>query len=144
MAEQGLWTGGHIFGYGLDPDKPGHLSVNHEQAKLVRTMFREYLELGSVGKLVKWLSEKGHRTPTYLSRRGKQQGGRRFIKTSVIRILTNPTYLGKLPFKEEIHEGKQRAIVPSRTSGPRRPSNPPKGVPSAWPTTGQRLPGHAV
>lgn len=96
MAEQGLWTGGHVFGYDLDPENTGVLVVNDEQAKLVDTMFRKYLELGSVGKVVCWLNEMGHRTPSYTSRRGRQQGGRPFIKTGLTRILTNPTYLARL------------------------------------------------
>ena len=111
MAEQGLWTGGHILGYDLDPDNPGTLVVNKEQAKLVRAMFSKYLELGSTGKLVKWLNDKGHRTPTYTSRRGKMQGGRPFAKTSVIHILTNPTYLGRIAHKGQLHEGKHELIV---------------------------------
>ena len=114
MAEQGLWTGGHILGYDLDPDNPGTLTVNKEQARLVRMMYKKYLELGSAGKLVKWLNECGRRTPVYTSRRGRKQGGKHFVKTSVIHILTNPTYVGKISHKGEFFDGKHEATVPKK------------------------------
>jgi len=75
-------------------------------------MFQRCRELGSAGKVVQYLQTAGHRKPLYTSRRGLQRGGKPFNKMDVIRILTNPMYIGKVEHKGKLYDGKQEAVVP--------------------------------
>jgi site-specific DNA recombinase len=57
---KGLWVGGMVpLGYQL---KEGKLLVVEQEAQQVRTIFRRYLELGSVNRLVADLRERNLRT----------------------------------------------------------------------------------
>ena len=57
---KGLWVGGMVpLGYEL---KDGKLLIVEEEAEQVRTIFRRYLELGSVNRLVVDLRERNFRT----------------------------------------------------------------------------------
>jgi site-specific DNA recombinase len=47
----------------------------------------------------------------WTTRSGKQRGGKPFTKTSLHRLLTNVTYLGKIKYKAEVHDGEHEAIV---------------------------------
>jgi DNA invertase Pin-like site-specific DNA recombinase len=81
-AEQGLWNGGQILGYDLVDKK---LVVNKKEAKLVNLMYKKYLELGSVLKVVEYLNSHGYRTKEYVSKRRKlKRGGRRFFNANVL------------------------------------------------------------
>ncbi len=73
---KGLWVGGMVpLGYEL---KDGKLLIVKEEAEQVRTIFKRYLELGSVNRLVVELRERGFRTkdPKVVDRRPR---GRRCI-----------------------------------------------------------------
>ena len=110
-AEQGLWNGGHILGYDLDPDNKGVLKINPEQAEIVRKAFNICIEKGSAGQARKTLNETGYRMPEYTSRRGNKQGGSMFSVQSMVRILTNPVYIGKITWNQQVYEGKHEAII---------------------------------
>ena len=110
-AEQGLWNGGRAFGYDLDPEKKGFLRINHEQKEIVRKSFDLCIEKGSAGQVQKALNELGYRLPVYESRRGKRHGGTMFNKQSVIRMLTNPVYIGKISWAGKLYNGKHEPIV---------------------------------
>ncbi len=110
-AEQGLWNGGRAFGYDLDPEEKGILKVNPEQAKIVRKAFELCIEKGSAGQVQRMLNELGYRMPVYESRRGKKHGGTLFNKQSVIRMLTNPVYIGKISWSGNLYEGKHEPII---------------------------------
>jgi DNA invertase Pin-like site-specific DNA recombinase len=57
---KGLWVGGMVpLGYQL---KDGKLLIVEPEAEQVRTIFRRYLELASVNRLVVDLRERGFRT----------------------------------------------------------------------------------
>lgn len=111
-AEQGLWNGGRVFGYDIDPNEKGVLKVNEEQAAIVvEDFFKKCVELGSASQVVRHLQERGIRRPVYQTRRGNVRGGNYFSKQTVINHLTSPVYLGKIEFKGEILEGRHEAIV---------------------------------
>ncbi len=110
-AEQGLWNGGRAFGYDLDPEKKGILKINSEQANIVRKAFELCIEKGSAGQVQRTLNELGYRMPVYESRRGKKHGGTLFNKQSVIRMLTNPVYIGKISWSGNLYEGKHEPII---------------------------------
>lgn len=108
-AEQGLWNGGQILGYDLVEKK---LVVNEREAKLVKLMFKKYLELGSVLKVVEWLNSNGYRTKEYISnRRGMKRGGRRFFNANVLQKLTSRVYLGEIGHDGNIYPGQHKAII---------------------------------
>ncbi len=111
-AEQGYWNGGRRLGYQLDPNEKGTLKVDEEAAKIVRNdFFAKYQEVRSSMKVVQHLSRKGIRKPIFESRRGTQRGGDAYCKMDVIRILTDPVYIGKLRFQEEVFDGKHALII---------------------------------
>ena len=110
-AEQGLWNGGRIVGYDLDPDNKGTLKVNPEQAKIVKKAFDLCLETGSAGQAQKNLNALGYRMPVYESRRGKTHGGTLFNKQSIINMLQNPVYLGKITWNGKVYDGNHKAII---------------------------------
>src|SRR5258708_33100632 len=57
---KGLWVGGNLpCGYEM---KDGKSAIVEEEAELVRSIFRRYLELGSVNELVRDLRERNIRT----------------------------------------------------------------------------------
>ena len=59
---KGLWVGGTLpLGYEM---KDGKIAVVEEEAELVRSIFRRYLELGSVNELLRDLRERNIRTKT--------------------------------------------------------------------------------
>jgi len=113
-AQQGLWNGGvRPLGYNLDSDQKGKLLVNAEEARIVQDqLFKKYLELGSIGQVVRHLVALGIRKPTYESRRGKQRGGGHYNKAELGRLLSNPVYIGKIRYGEEVCAGQHEGIVP--------------------------------
>jgi len=58
------------------------------------------------------INAKGYRTKLYTSRRGRVQGGKKFMKTTINRILTNPFYIGKVIHKGNLYQGKHEGIIP--------------------------------
>lgn len=110
-AEQGLWHGGRQLGYEADPDQKGVLRVKAEEARLVEQIYDKCIELGSAGKVTKYLAEQGIRRPTYVTKNGKPGGGGPFYKQTVIRTLTSRLYLGKIVFDEVEYEGQHDAII---------------------------------
>ena len=93
-AERGLWNGGRLLGYDLDPDKKGSLVPNPEEALLVSFAFDAYLECGSLKNTAQALNRHGYRTKAYTSRRDRHHPGKEFTLTSVQYLLKNPAYIG--------------------------------------------------
>jgi site-specific DNA recombinase len=57
------------------------------------------------------LQRRGWRTHRWQTRKGPWRGGQEFTKTSLRRLLHNPTYLGLVRYKQELHPGEHAAIV---------------------------------
>ncbi len=92
----GLWNGGvPRLGYDHDPGNKGVLTPNTQERLIVETAFKTYLRTGSIRETTRLLNEAGYRTKKYHSRRGLSQGGRRFDKSGVHRLLTDHVYVGK-------------------------------------------------
>ncbi len=107
--KKGLWMGGTPpLGYDVSERK---LVVNATEARLVRHIFRRYVELGTVAKLMAALQAEGHRTKRYTSTGGRSFGGRAFSRGHLYRILSNRIYLGEIVHKEASYPGEHRAIV---------------------------------
>ena len=70
---KGLWVGGNLpLGYEM---RDGKIAIVEEEAELVRSIFRRYLELGSVNELLRDLRERSIRTKTRRLSTGATRGG---------------------------------------------------------------------
>ena len=108
---KGKWVGGLApMGYDIDP-LARRLNVNEDEAARVRTIYELYLECGSIVTTLKEIERRDWRNKLSITKKGKERGGRYFDKSSLFKLLTNITYLGKIRYKEEIHQGEHQAIV---------------------------------
>src|SRR5579863_7376727 len=88
---KGIWVGGNLpLGYDL---KDGKIAVVEEQAELVRSIFRRYLELGGVNELVRDLSERNIRTKARMLSTGATRGGIPFGRGALNYLLGNHFYI---------------------------------------------------
>jgi site-specific DNA recombinase len=109
--KKGKWVGGCVP-LGYDLDKENHkLVVNTEEAKIVREIFKLYLEKRSLLEVVKVLNGKGFRTKIRKLTDGKHGGGIKFSITSIERILYNAYYIGKVRYQNVLYQGEQDRIV---------------------------------
>jgi site-specific DNA recombinase len=114
---KGKWSGGMpVLGYDLDP-RGRRLHVNEGEAERVRAIFALYLEHEGLLPVVQELARRGWVGKCWQTRQGRQRGGRPFIKTSLYRLLTNVLYVGKVRYKDEIHDGEQPALIDVDTFG---------------------------
>ncbi len=86
--------------------------VNEDEAAQVRGTFELYLECQSIIQTIKEIDRRGWKNKLTVTKSGKERGGRHFDKSSLFKLLTNVAYLGKVRYKDEIHEGEHDAIVP--------------------------------
>jgi site-specific DNA recombinase len=108
---KGKWAGGHpLLGYDLDP-QGGRLAVNAAEADRVRAIFALYLEHGSLLPVVQELDRRGWLSKRWQTRKGQTRGGQTFTRTSLHRLLRNIAYVGKVRYKDEVHDGEQPALV---------------------------------
>jgi site-specific DNA recombinase len=109
---KGKWSGGMpILGYTVVQTK---LVVDDAEAQRVREIFQLYLERQSLLDVVKELHKRGWRTKSWRTKKGTARGGREFNKKSLYDLLTNVAYIGKIRYKDEVHEGEQHPIVDER------------------------------
>jgi site-specific DNA recombinase len=106
---KGLWVGGTLpLGYEM---KDGKIAVVEEEAELVRSIFRRYLELGSVNELLRDLKKRNIRTKTRLLSTGATRGGIPFGRGALYYLLSNHFYVGEVKYKNEILPGEQPPIM---------------------------------
>ena len=106
---KGLWVGGNLpLGYEM---KDGKIAVAEEEAELVRSIFRRYLELGSVNELLRDLRERNIRTKNRLLSTGATRGGIPFGRGALYYVLSNRFYIGEVKYKNEILPGEQPPIM---------------------------------
>ena len=106
---KGLWVGGTLpLGYEM---KDGKIAIVEEEAELVRSIFRRYLELGSVNELLRDLRERNIRTKTRLLSTGATRGGIPFGRGALYYLLSNHFYIGEVKYKNEILPGEQPPIM---------------------------------
>ncbi len=108
---KGKWTGGMpMLGYDVDA-RGGRLNINEDEAAQVREIFELYLERESLIKTALELDQRGWTTKQWVTKKGHERGGKAFAKTSLFKLLTNVVYIGKVKYKDEIHEGEHEGIV---------------------------------
>jgi site-specific DNA recombinase len=114
---KGKWSGGTpVLGYDLDP-RGRRLHVHEHEAEQVRGIFALYLEYQALLPVVQELARRGWVGKCWQTRHSRQRGGRPFTKTSLYRLLTNVLYVGKVRYKDEIHDGEQPALIDVDTFG---------------------------
>jgi hypothetical protein len=79
------------------------LRVHPAEAEVIRTIFRLYLKLRSMKRVVETLNGEGYRT-----RRGKE-----WSRAGIAWILKNETYVGRVHFGSIRSKGEHEAIVPA-------------------------------
>src|SRR5664279_4185031 len=106
---KGLWVGGMVpLGYEVKNRK---VLVIKEEAERVRTIFRRYLELGSLNLLMQDLRQRKIFTKTRKLSTGKTVGGNPLSRGPLAHLLRNRFYIGEVAFKGEILPGEQPAIL---------------------------------
>jgi site-specific DNA recombinase len=120
-SERGLWNGGRLLGYDLDPDCKGYLLVNEQEAEVVRHAFAAYLQCGSLAGTAEMLNSWGYRTKAFTSRRGTVHPGKPFHITRLQYLLKNRAFIGM----KEI--AKQKQVTHTAAEGEYRE------VPAVWP-----------
>lgn len=106
---KGKWAGGMpVLGYNVRETK---LIVDKAEAERVREIFEMYLQRKSLLDVARELNERGWRTKYWQTKKGTERGGRRFNKSSLYQLLTNVTYVGKVRYKDETHDGAHQGIV---------------------------------
>lgn len=106
---KGMWMGGWVpFGY--EPDGRT-LSVNPIEADIVRTLFKLYLELGTIPALVEDCVQRKLVMPERVSMAGRPYGGGAFTRGRLHKLLSNPIYVGKIRHGDQVHEGQHPAII---------------------------------
>jgi len=106
---KGLWVGG-MAPLGYDT-KDRRITVNEPEAETVRTIFRSYLKLGSLNLLMADLRKRGIVTKVRTLKTRETVGGIPFTRGPLAHLLRNRFYIGDVPFKGEILNGEQPAIV---------------------------------
>ena len=107
--KKGMWMGGRVpLGYDRS-DKT--LIVNVVEAETVRTLFRAYLDLGSVRRLKDYADKNNLVTKRHKFASGKEDGGVPFSRGRLYHLLSNPVYIGKIRHKNESYDGLHDAIV---------------------------------
>jgi site-specific DNA recombinase len=108
--KKGMWMGGVVpLGYRVQ-DRALHMVEDH--AEIVRSLFRRYLETGSVVRLKRQLDSEEVRIPIRIDGGGRSTGGGLFSRGHVYKILSNPIYVGRIAHKGQVHEGQHPPIVP--------------------------------
>jgi hypothetical protein len=96
---RGIWTGGVVpLGYKAENRK---LVIQPADAEIVRRIFKSYVTLRSITKVLRELDASGTR----------QRTGRPFDKVVLHKILKNRTYRGMTVHKTEAYPGQHEAII---------------------------------
>jgi site-specific DNA recombinase len=107
--KKGMWMGGVVpLGYRVE-DRALHVVEDH--AAIVRSVFRRYLEAGSVVRLKQQLDAEGVRIPIRIDGGGRSTGGGLFSRGHAYKLLSNPIYVGRIAHKGQIYEGHHPPIV---------------------------------
>jgi len=109
---KGMWMGGLApLGYDLPVGGSRALIVNPIEAETVRFLFRRYLELGSVYKLIQELDAQGIRSKVRVTAKGETLGGGSFSRGAMFHLLQNRVYVGDIVHKGERYDGQHEGIV---------------------------------
>lgn len=104
-----LWMGGYVpLGY----DPAGRtLTINKAEAKTVRMLFDLYENHLAVNTVAKEAERLGLRSKRYITKSGRDQGGRTLSRGHIHKILSNPLYAGRIAHKGVTYDGQHQANI---------------------------------
>ncbi len=106
---RGLWVGGMVpLGY---ESRDKRLLVNEEEAERVRLIFRRYLELASLTRLLTELRRRGIVTKVRHLSNGRTIGGIPFTRGPLAYLLRNRFYVGEVVYRGEVCPGQHTPIL---------------------------------
>jgi site-specific DNA recombinase len=106
---RGLWVGGPIpLGYATVNKR---LVIVPKEAETVRTMFRLYLECGSVGALAEELARRNIVSKVRTFANGRAKGGGPYSVGALAHFLKNRFYIGEVVYRGETHAGEHASII---------------------------------
>jgi site-specific DNA recombinase len=106
---KGIWVGGNVpLGYESRDKK---LVIHEEEAERVRTIFRSYLEVGSIGALLSDLRDRGVVSKTRTRPDGSTVGGIPFTRGPLAYLLHNRCYIGEVVHRGQVYPGEHQAIL---------------------------------
>ena len=109
--QKGMWMGGGVpLGYNAAERT---LVINEPEAKIVRTLYRLYLELGCVRKVHAKVIALGLRTRLRRLTSGKMSGGIPMGKGHIYLLLRNPLYAGRIRHRDKVYPGLHPPIIDS-------------------------------
>jgi hypothetical protein len=85
--------------------------VNKLEAIVVREIFDGYLRERSPIRVIEELRAKGRTPKRYMTKAGTVGGAGAWSVTTVLRVLRNPLYIGKIAVAGETYDGEHDAIV---------------------------------
>ena len=106
---RGMWMGG-TPPLGYKPDGRS-LAIVDEHAAVVRRIFELYLALGSVRAVASDLFAHDICVPERVAMTGRTMGGAEFTRGQIYKILANPTYVGEIHHRGQIHKGNHQPII---------------------------------
>ena len=114
--KRGQWLGGRPpFGYTREKDSK-KLTINQEEANIVREIFKLYIEGNSLIQVAQILNNKGLRSRTWVGKKtSKPGGGKKYGVTQIQSIIKNVLYIGKVSYAGQIYTGQQEAILDEET-----------------------------
>ena len=112
-ARKGKFIGGTPpMGYILRNKK---MVQNPKYSKLIKRIFKEYLNDKKPAHIARDLNKEGFRTPTRVTKngqnKGKKNGNAKFNKNKVTHFLANITYTGVIKFRKNTFPGEHKAII---------------------------------
>lgn len=111
--KKGMWMGGKVpLGYKVQDRK---LIIEDTEASTVRYLFKRYLELGSVTKLVEDAKENCLSGRVVHQQNGIIKTTRPFGRGNLYHLLSSPIYIGKVSHKDQIYDGQHEAIIDQDT-----------------------------
>ena len=106
---KGLWVGGKTpLGY---ESRARKIVVVEAEAERVRFIFRSYLEVGSIHRLMPELARRGIVTKLQRLKSGQTIGGIPFTSGPLSYLLRNRFYIGEVAYKGEVLPGEQQPII---------------------------------
>ena len=106
---KGKWTGGNIpFGYRTQDKK---LVIDEQEAETVRYIFKRYLELQSIERLLLDLNAKDIRPRAKTPKKNDTPVTSHFFYGSLAYLLNNRVYVGEISHKSKWHPGEHAAII---------------------------------
>jgi site-specific DNA recombinase len=106
---KGIWVGGNVpLGYESRDKK---LVVHEDDVERVRTIFRRYLEVGSIGALLSDLRDRGIVSKRRTRPDGSAVGGIPFTRGALAYLLHNRCYIGEVVHRGQVYPGEHQAIL---------------------------------